>query len=101
VTSGLPNGLEAYKRTPTFTEASVPAGLLREHSTKEGTWGLIHVELGELRYVVADARRPGSERILTPDREPGVVEPTILHRVEPLGSVRFYVEFLRETGQAG
>lgn len=92
----LPEGLSSYKRTATFTEASVPAGLLKDHSTKDGTWGLIQVEQGALRYLVTDDRRPPSERILTPEAEPGVVEPTILHRVEPLGAVRFYVEFFHQ-----
>ena len=45
----LPPGLEPYKRTPLFTGATVPAGLLKDHSTKEGTWGLINVEEGETR----------------------------------------------------
>lgn len=96
MSAALPNGLEAYKRTPTFTEATVPAGLLAEHSTKDGTWGLIRVEQGRLRFVVTDARRSAPERILTPELEPGVVEPTIVHRVELLGPVRFHVEFLRK-----
>ena len=91
----LPPGLTPYKRTPTFTEASVPAGLRHDHSTKEGTWGMIHVEEGQLRYRVTDARRDLSEQILTPETGPGIVEPTILHHVEPLGGVRFHVEFLR------
>jgi tellurite resistance-related uncharacterized protein len=95
VTIQLPEGLESYKRTPTFTEASVPAGLLKDHSTKDGTWGVIHVEEGSLRYVVTDPRRAGTERILTPDSAPGILEPTIRHHVEALGAVRFYVEFLR------
>jgi tellurite resistance-related uncharacterized protein len=91
----LPEGLESYKRTPTFTEASVPAGLLNEHATKEGTWGVIHIEEGSLRYVVTDPRRSATERIVTPDSAPGIIEPTVLHHVETLGSVRFHVEFLR------
>ena len=90
----LPEGLVPYHRTGTFTEATVPAALLNDHSTKDGTWGLIHVEEGRLRYCVTDPRRTASERVLTPG-EPGVVEPTILHRVEPIGPVRFHVEFLR------
>jgi len=92
---GLPVGAEAYKRTGTFTEASIPAALLANHSTKEGAWGLIQVERGRLRYLVTDPRRPSSERVLTPHTPPGVVEPTIVHRVEPLGEVQFYIEFLR------
>jgi tellurite resistance-related uncharacterized protein len=87
--------LHPYKRTAEFTEATVPAGLLRSHSTKEGTWGRIHVLEGRLAYRVSDPRRPASEQVLTPEGEPGLIEPTILHEVEPLGAVRFYVEFLR------
>ena len=87
--------LESYKRTPTFTENSVPAGLLADHSTKEGVWGLIHVTQGRLRYFITDPRREPEEYVLDPGCEPGVVEPTILHCVEPVGSVKFQVEFLR------
>lgn len=91
----LPKGLQPYKRTPSFTEATVPAGLRSDHSTKEGVWGLIYVEEGSLRYVVTDSRRPPTEVILTPTQEPSIVEPTILHHVAPIGHVRFYVEFLK------
>lgn len=93
--SELPLTVVPYKRTATFSEASVPAGLLHDHSTKAGTWGLIRVEEGQLRYEVTDPRREPTSRVLTPDSEPGVVEPTILHRVQPIGAVRFHVEFLR------
>jgi tellurite resistance-related uncharacterized protein len=91
----LPPGLVPYRRTAEFTESTVPAGLLRAHVTKAGAWGLIHVLDGRLAYRVTDPRRPASETILTAGNEPGVVEPTILHEVEPLGPVRFYVEFLQ------
>lgn len=89
----LPSGLSPYKRTPTFTEATIPAGLRSDHSTKDGVWGLIHVEDGELRYVVTDPRRGPSETILSTATAPRVVEPTIVHHVDPIGSVRFHVEF--------
>lgn len=91
----LPDGLKPYKRTGSFDQSTVPAGLRSDHATKQGVWGLIHVERGTLAYTVNDPRRPASRRLLTPETEPGVVEPTILHSVEPLGPVRFYVEFLR------
>jgi tellurite resistance-related uncharacterized protein len=91
----LPSDLVAYRRTPEFTELTVPEGLLRAHSTKPGAWGLIHVLEGRLAYRITDPRRTASEVILTPGSDPGVVEPTILHEVEPLGAVRFFVEFLR------
>lgn len=96
----LPPDVRPYKRTPDFTEATVPAGLLRAHDTKAGVWGLIHVLEGRLAYRVIDPRRPASETILTPESAPGVVEPTIRHEVEPQGPVRFYVEFHRSEEQA-
>lgn len=91
----LPDGLESYRKTEVFAEATVPPGLLRAHSTKAGTWGLIHVLEGRLLYRVTDPRAEPFERVLTPDGPPGVVEPTVLHEVRPLGPVRFQVEFFR------
>lgn len=90
----LPPDVIAYRRTDTFTEETVPAGLRRSHSTKEGVWGLIHVLEGKLAYRTCDARCPERQTVLEPGA-PGVVEPTILHEVEPLGPVRFFVEFHR------
>lgn len=91
----LPADVQPYARTAEFTETTVPAGLLRAHTTKAGAWGLIHVLEGRLAYRITDPRRPASDTVLTPEGVPGVVEPTILHEVEPLGVVRFFVEFLR------
>jgi len=94
--TALPDGLEAYRRTESFTEATVPAGLLSAHSTKPGVWGLIHVTEGLLRYRVSDVRRAPLDTLLTADTRAGIVEPTILHQVEPIGHARFHVEFWRE-----
>jgi len=91
----LPEGLISYRRTGTFTEATVPAKLLADHTTKEGSWGLIVVEEGALCYSVTDPRRAQRETLLTPLTPPAVIEPTILHHVVPQGPVRFHVEFWR------
>jgi tellurite resistance-related uncharacterized protein len=91
----LPPDVRPYKRTAEFTEATLPEGLRRAHDTKPGVWGLIHVLEGRLAYRVTDPRRAASETILTNESDLGVVEPTIRHEVEPLGPVRFYVEFHR------
>lgn len=95
MTTTLPDDLAPYRRTGDFTEATVPSALLGDHATKEGVWGLIHVEAGRLRYRVTDPRRPASETVLIAGGAPGIIEPTILHHVEPLGTVRFHVEFHR------
>ncbi|MEM7427699.1 MAG: DUF1971 domain-containing protein [Pseudomonadota bacterium] len=97
--SGLPSGpggqvpdsAAPYKRTPEFTEETVPAGLLREHSTRAGVWGVITVTSGTLRYVIPST---GVDARLDPET-PGIVVPEQLHYVAPLGSVSFYVEFWR------
>lgn len=86
--------LQCYKRTPEFDETSVPAGLLRAHQTKEGTWGRIVVLSGSLLYRILE---PEVEEIVLSEDRFGVVEPTVLHEVAPIGNVRFYVEFLRHT----
>lgn len=44
----LPADVQPYARTAEFTEATVPAGLLRAHTTKTGAWGLIRVLEGRL-----------------------------------------------------
>lgn len=91
----LPHDVAPYRRTDEFTEASIPAGFLRAHSTKAGVWAEIRVLEGELLYRITDSRRPRSEAVLSPSSLPGVVEPEILHEVRPLGPVRFFVEFHR------
>jgi tellurite resistance-related uncharacterized protein len=93
--AALPQGLESYRRTDLFSEKSVPAGLLKAHATKAGTWGLIRVTDGDLLYRIEDERRIPVEHRLRADLPPGVVEPTILHSVQPIGPVCFYVEFFR------
>ena len=85
----LPSGLEPYRRTPLFDQDSLPHGLRREHRTKAGVWALIHVLEGRLLYRIL---APREERVLSPGT-PGVVAPEQPHEVEPLGAVRFYVEF--------
>ncbi|MEM7120232.1 MAG: DUF1971 domain-containing protein [Pseudomonadota bacterium] len=87
----LPDGLTAYKRTSTFTEATVPAGLLRDHKTAAGVWGVVHVTSGRLRYVIPSRHE---EVVLSTDLD-GIVEPEVPHHIAPEGPVSFYVEFWR------
>jgi len=85
----LPSHVTAYKRTPEFTSKTVPKGLLANHSTKAGVWGVINVLEGQLRYIVPSA---GIDELLDP-LTAGIVKPEQIHRVEPVGEMRFYVEF--------
>ena len=91
----LPAEVRAYQRTSEFSETTVPAGLTRRHTTKPGVWGRIVVLEGSLRYRILEPEV--EEHVLSPECD-GVVEPEVAHEVEPLGRVRFLVEFLREPG---
>lgn len=88
-----PLDLEPYRTTPVFDADTIPAGLLRRHSTKAGVWARIHVLEGELVFRLLEPRA-ADERLRAgdPDR---LVAPQALHEVEARGPVRFFIEFLR------
>jgi tellurite resistance-related uncharacterized protein len=86
----LPPGAVSVRRTPEFSESSIPTALRHRHATKAGVWGFIQVIEGSLTYRILEPTP--NETTLTSDR-PGVVEPGRLHEVEASGPVRFFVEF--------
>lgn len=95
----LPSGVEKYSQVPKnglFVKETIPKGLLRQHNTKQGTWGLIKVEKGSLQYQINEPR------IITFKIDaPGhaIIEPTVYHEVKPLtDDVEFAVEFYRFPG---
>jgi tellurite resistance-related uncharacterized protein len=92
MSGALPPGLVAYRRTPIFTEETLPQGLRHRHQTKAGVWALITIVEGRLRFRCLD---PPSETVLDPTA-PGAVASQEPHEVEPLGPVRFFVEFYAE-----
>jgi len=87
----LPAEFVAYKRTPEFTETTIPRGLSHDHTTRQGVWGKIVVLEGSLRYHI-DAS--GFTALLTPETA-GIVVAEQPHRVEAVGPVRFFVQFYR------
>ncbi|MEP5758129.1 MAG: DUF1971 domain-containing protein [Litoreibacter sp.] len=87
---GLPKDVAAYRETPVFTELSVPKGLLKDHRTAEGVWGLLTVISGTLDYIIKD--RP-TETVSA--SKPAVIYPGELHRVVCDAPVRFKIVFHR------
>ena len=88
----LPTNLVAYKKTPVFKADTIPAGLLKSHTTKNGTWGKICVLNGQLEYCI---EIEPEETIVLDKEKSGVVEPEVPHHVKPLGDVEFFVEFYK------
>ena len=88
-----PEGLESLRRTPEFDDRSVPVGLRSDHATKRGVWARIHVLSGALHYHIG---APIERSFRVDSSSPATIVPEIPHRVEPEGTVRFFVEFYRK-----
>ena len=88
----FPGNFIPYKKTPVFTEESLPSGLKNDHSTKAGGWGKIILIEGTLQYRVNSLE---TDIVLSPNKL-GIILPEILHSVALLGPVKFYVEFYKE-----
>ena len=88
-----PSTLVAYRRTDTYTEDTVPAGLLEEHNLRDGVWALLRVLEGELGFVDMEEGREG---VLSP-KAPGFIEPGQRHHLVLRGPVQFYLEFYRSS----
>ncbi|WP_462137437.1 DUF3565 domain-containing protein [Candidatus Mycalebacterium sp.] len=87
----IPKDFVPYFKSPVFTHDTVPDGLKKGHSTKAGVWAKIVVKTGRLKYHIPVA---GAEVELS-EKSPGVVAPEVIHHVELLGTVSFFVEFYR------
>lgn len=86
----LPSDVRFYRKTPEFTDQSVPSALLKDHRLAEGVWGRIVVLEGSVTYAIQE---PEPETVeLSPSRS-GVVEPGARHHVIPGPGARFCVEF--------
>mmetsp|Transcript_17604 Transcript_17604/g.36989 ORF Transcript_17604/g.36989 Transcript_17604/m.36989 type:complete len:178 (+) Transcript_17604:20-553(+) len=96
----LPSDVVKYSQVPKagtqFTAQTIPSGLLKQHTTKKGTWGVIRVSTGKLEYTIHEPR--SSVHVLDSETV-GVIEPTMLHQVKGLtDDVQFVVEFWRVPG---
>lgn len=96
----LPFNVVKYSQVPAgnkpcFTQNSIPKGLLRRHNTKQGTWGVISVQRGKLRYTVDEGMHKGVYNLNEKTR--GIIEPQVYHSVAPVENeeVEFVVEFYR------
>lgn len=74
----LPDGVRPYRDSPVFTPDNLPASLQAAHSTKAGTWGLLKVHAGLLRYTQDDP--PQAEVVLAAGQQV-LIEPQTRHHV--------------------
>lgn len=94
----LPSNVVKYTQVPKtkFTATTIPSGLLKSHTTKKGTWGVIRVFQGQLEYTIHEPEK--SIHVIDKDHA-GVIEPTMLHQVRAMSDdLEFVVEFWRVPG---
>jgi tellurite resistance-related uncharacterized protein len=89
----LPTNVTSYKRTPNFTQATVPRGLLKDHSTKAGTWGVLTVLSGALYYHITLTQSSQSYALAVDVA--GIIVPEQKHYIELTGEAEYYLEFYR------
>ncbi len=89
----LPEGLERYSQSPVFTPDNLPEALRRAHNTKVGTWGLLRVQTGVLRFALD--QEPFTEVVLTAG-QCVAIEPQVLHHVEFELPGSFQIEFFKQ-----
>jgi hemoglobin len=91
----LPDGFEAYARSPEFKSESLPAKLQAGHATKAGTWGVLNLLEGALLYRLEP---PETDERLVKAGETVVIESEVAHRVQFIEPGRMFVEFYRRAG---
>jgi hemoglobin len=92
----MPAGFEAYGRSPDFTPETLPVRLQATHSTKAGTWALLHVVEGAILYQLEP---PYQGERLARAGEAVVIEAQVPHHISFVEPGRIYIEFYRKSNQ--
>lgn len=87
----LPAGLRTARTAGPFDEATLPAGLRRDHRVAEGTWGRLRVLDGAVRFTMATTP-PVDVRLAAGGSH--AIPPAVPHALAVDGPVRLAVDFL-------
>ncbi len=92
VDSPTPPNLVPSGSSRIFTEETIPDALQQEHKLAEGTWGVLQVLEGGIRFIDLESLL---ERIISaPDHI--TIHPGAPHRVAIEGPVEFRIDFFKE-----
>jgi tellurite resistance-related uncharacterized protein len=89
--------LVVVRRSDTWDEHTVPAGLWRDHRLARGTWGLLRVVDGTLRFIAST--EPATDVVLAAG-DSQLIPPEVVHHLAPASDARFFIEFLRDRSSA-
>ena len=87
----LPDRLHVLRLAGPFNEQTLPAGLRGDHQVADGTWGLLRVINGTVRFRMT-TDPPLDIRLSAGDKQ--AIPPTVVHRVAPEGTMEIVIEFL-------
>jgi len=90
----LPADAEPYRTIGPFDAQTLPRGLRAEHNLKAGTWALVELTSGRLRFVWDDAAG-GREELVAPATL--AVPPLVRHHVEGEAPFTLTITFLSES----
>jgi tellurite resistance-related uncharacterized protein len=93
MTASLPDGLVCYRELGPFDETSLPSGLRAEHRLKLGTWALLTVLDGSIRFRWDDGRVPDAVELAAGDSI--AIPPALPHHLETHGFFRLVIAFHR------
>jgi len=87
----LPEGVHLVRTSKQWNQHTMPVGLTRAHRIAAGTWGRIVVYEGRLRFMAQT--QPELDTVLKAGSIQAI-PPEVEHDVQPLGEVRFSIDFL-------
>lgn len=88
-----PPGFALVRRIGPFDAASLPKGLLANHSLKPGRWGWVQVTSGAVR-LVWESEPPRSEQVVAPASV--LIQPEAPHHLEVDGPFTLEIAFLEQ-----
>jgi len=87
----IPAGLAVVRTIGPFDDATLPAGLRRDHRVAGGVWALLRVLDGAVRFTMATD--PPVDRALAAG-DTQTIPPDVLHSVRPRGPARVTIDFM-------
>ena len=74
--------LVCYKQLPIWTAETIPAGFLKAHNTKAGTWAKLHILQGEIHFAMLnESGQILSEHQFTAELQAPFIAPQAWHKI--------------------
>ncbi len=87
----LPDGLAVTRTAGPFDEATLPAGLLKDHVVADGAWASLHLLDGRVTFSL-HTEPPTIVRLVAGDEQ--AIPPGVPHALSLDGPVRLTIDFL-------